>query len=234
MNEVATSPTPLETIAPLSVVDPQKFIHTLVHELRNPLTNIHLALAVIGTLTKDPEVKPYLDMICRNTEKIDDIVSQFLHPDRLNEKNAEKHSFQSILDEVLEQNEDRISLRQVILRKNYSTHDLKIPMSRVKVKIALANIIINAIEALPAKNGSIEISTRLLNGVYYIVIRDNGSGISSENLEKIFLPHFTTKARGMGLGLSGSLAILNSNDIKVNVRSDPGNGTRFLLSCTAT
>ena len=63
-----------------------------------------------------------------------------------------------------------------------------------------------------------------------IQIEDNGCGISKENLKYIFKPYFTNKPGGLGLGLATTYDILQSNHVGVNVESEEGKGTRFILS----
>jgi signal transduction histidine kinase len=68
------------------------------------------------------------------------------------------------------------------------------------------------------------------NGKCVIEIEDNGIGISKQNLKNIFKPYFTNKPGGMTLGLSTTLDILHSNHAKVEVHSEEGRGTHFILS----
>jgi signal transduction histidine kinase len=227
-----SSENPLESFAPPLIRReiPMKFIYTLTHEIRNPLTNITLATEALKQQVLDEGQKAYLNIIMRNSERIKGIVNDLLALGNTTELKLENHSVHYLLQEILTINEDRLILKNVHLIKNYSKQDFKIKVSRAEVKIALANIIINAIEAMPANNGMLEITTKLLRGFCFIVIRDNGSGISKENLPNIFKPYFSNKPNGMGLGLPVALSILNVNHIKVNVRSELEKGTRFILS----
>jgi len=210
--------------------NPGKFIYTLVHEIRNPLTNINLATEILKQMARDKDQEMYVDIIMRNSARIKDIVANLLTTRHTNGMKPKTHSVRYLLEEVLLINEDRFMLKNITVRKNLSTCDFKINLNISKVKIALTNIIINAIEAMPAKNGLLEVTTKILNGACFIVIKDNGIGINKENLKNIFNPNFTNKPGGMGLGLSVTQSILNSNHIGVNVRSELGEGTRFILS----
>ena len=135
-----------------------------------------------------------------------------------------------MLEEVLEITEDRVTLKNITVIKEYCVHDGEIIMNRSKMKIALTNIIINAIDAMPSGNGQLKLITRHLNGKWVIEIIDNGTGISKKNLKTIFKPYFTNKPGGMGLGLSTTLDILQSNHARANVQSEEGEGTRFIIS----
>jgi C4-dicarboxylate-specific signal transduction histidine kinase len=103
-------------------------------------------------------------------------------------------------------------------------------LNRPKMKVALINIIINAIESMDSENGELKIVTKSIPGKYLIWIEDNGCGISTGNLKKIFTPYFTNKSGGLGLGLSATCDILRSNKVELNVESQEGRGTRFNLS----
>jgi len=206
------------------------FIYTLVHEIRNPVTNINLASEVLEQLVTDDDAKMYLHVIMRNATRIKVMLTDLLVLAQINEMSLENLSVHCLLDDVLIMNEDRIMLKKVTVRKNYSIQDIKIRIKRTEVKIALTNIIINAIEAMPEKDGLLEITTKLQHDGCVIIVKDNGCGISKENLDSIFKPYFTTKPGGLGLGLSNTKSILHSNHIEIDLQSEPGKGTTFILS----
>src|ERR1043165_7586619 len=152
----------------------ENLIHTRVHEIRNPLTNIKLATEVLKILATDDNSKIYLDIIIRNSERIKGIISELVAVRSINEKKQEEQSMHSLLDEVLMMNHDRIRLKSIAVRKNYTIKDLRIKINGTEVKIALTNLIINAIEAMPVENGILDISTKHLHGICFIIITDNG------------------------------------------------------------
>jgi len=147
----------------------------------------------------------------------------------MEESETNKHSLHQLLDEVLTLTADRIILKKIRVKKEYGVEDGKISVDKEKVGIALTNIIINAIEAMPAQNGELTLVTRSIGNKYVIEIADNGTGIKNETLKDIFRPHFTSKPGGLGLGLSTTLEILQYNHVVVDVSSEEGRGTRFLL-----
>ncbi len=209
--------------------DPRKYVYTLVHEIRNPLTNINLAIEELKQTIHDEANAIYIDIIMRNSDRIKNMLTYLLTSPIINEIIPQTHSIPYLLQEVLMANKDRLQLRDITVTSNLSKQDYTINLNSFKIKIALTNIIINAIEAMPPKNGQLEITTKLLRSVYYIVIKDNGTGISKEDLKNLFNPYFTKKSGGMGLGLSGSLSILKENHIGIKIRSEVGKGTRLIL-----
>ena len=203
------------------------FIIGLIHELRNPLTNIKLSVELLESATKDAEWKIFVDIIRRSTTRINDLINDLLKH-RQNAVQAERNSIHQLLDEVLELTKDRINLKNIMLIKKYA-RDCELTFNRSEMKIALTNIMGNAIEAMTAVDGKLEIVTKSVDGRYVLMIRDNGCGISKENLKNIFKPYFTSKADGLGLGLTATYNLLRSNNISVNVESGEGKGTCFIL-----
>ena len=201
----------------------------LAHELRNPLTNIMLTIHLLESKILDDNDRMYMDIIKRNSAKINDLINDLLNGQKKDEIQTEKHSIHQLLDEVIELANDRLALKNVIVKKNYVPYDLKVKMDKPKIKIALTNIIINAIDAMGSKNGELRLGTKIIRGKCAVSIQDNGIGISKENLPLIFDPYFTNKQNGVGVGLAATKDILQSNKVGVRVESLIGHGTRFIL-----
>lgn len=207
-----------------------QFASALAHEVRNPLATINLAVQILKSPAKVLDNKIYLDIIMKASGQINDLITDLLTSWQQGTIQDEKYSIHQLLDEVLARTEDRILLKNITVRKDYTTLDCKILVNKQKIKIALTNIIINAIDAMPPEKGKLKLITKSINGKCVIEIEDNGLGISKENLQHIFTPYFTDKAGGMGLGLSTTMDILNSNHATAEVESEEGKGTRFILS----
>jgi signal transduction histidine kinase len=99
--------------------------------------------------------------------------------------------------------------------------------------MALLNIIINAIEAMTDGTGKLIISLLSHWNFHTIQINDNGNGISTENISKLFEPYFTTKTTGLGLGLSTTHSILQSHKAEIEVSSVLKEGTTFTIKVPA-
>jgi len=210
--------------------EPDQFASALAHEVRNPLATINLAVKILKSPSKMLDHKLYLDIIMKAAGQIDDLITDLLTLWQRGTIHPEKHPIHQLLDEVLTRIEDRILLKNIMVRKDYTTLDCKIMVNKQEIKIALSNIIINAIDAMPLENGKLKLVTKSINGKCIVEIEDNGIGISKENLRHIFIPYFTDKAGGMGLGLSTTMDILNSNHATAEVESEEGRGTRFILA----
>lgn len=226
MNPVIISPS---TRSKASIYTPPQFALILAHEMRNPLASINLSANMLKALIKDEDLKRYVDIIIRSSNRINDLVNEAVNYQKPDKANPGRHSIHELLDEVINMSADRINLKKIVFRKSFGPQDWRTIFDRPKIKIALTNILINAIEAAPPVNGELRLSTKSANGNYLILIEDNGCGISKENLKRIFKPYFTMKPGGMGLGLATTYDILKSNNIKINVESEEGKGTRFIL-----
>lgn len=206
-----------------------RFASILAHEVRNPLTSINLSIVLLAAEIKKADLKVYLDIIRRSSARINDLVNELLKYQEADKVPAESHSIHRLLDEVLEMARDRILLKNISVRKEYAAQDYHIVVNRPKMKIAFTNIVINAIDAMGTAKGQLKLVTRLTEEKYVIQIEDNGCGISPENLKNIFKPYFTDKPGGLGLGLAAANDILRSNHVGINIESEEGRGTRFIL-----
>ena len=210
---------------------PAQIASVLAHEVRNPLTNITLAIGMLESCLKDDdEAKKYLDIIIRSTLRINILINELLKKDQVDELHLEKHSIHQLIDEVLVMAQDRIRLKNIVIRKEYAVDDCDIALNKPELKIALTNIIINAIDAMTLDEGELKLVTKATDNKCVLVIEDNGCGISKENLQSIFKPYFTNKPGGMGLGLANTLDILRLNHVRIDVESVINKGTKFILS----
>jgi len=135
-----------------------------------------------------------------------------------------------LLDEALSEGVDRAQLNQVSIVKRYAREKIWLNVDRSRMKIALLNIIVNAMEAIIGENGRLELETAVLNNHCIITIRDNGKGMDAETLAKVFDPYFTSKSDGNGLGMTNTQNIILNHKGKIEVFSEVGNGTAFVIT----
>jgi len=99
------------------------------------------------------------------------------------------------------------------------------------MKIAVLNIVINAIEAMDAREKKdLTIETRVEEGKAEIIISDSGTGMDEESVSKLFEPYFTSKPKGNGLGLTNTQNIVLNHNGVIEVRSVKGKGTTFIIT----
>jgi two-component system, sporulation sensor kinase E len=196
------------------------------------LTNLTLAFDQLKEeLPRDhSDVKLYTEIIERNANRIEQLISEMLSSSKPKELNLELTPLSEILEQTLSLSIDRINLNQIKLEKNFNNELPRVLLDKEKIKIALLNIIINAVEAMQPGSGVLKISAEKRNGCIVTAISDNGKGIAHDNLEKLFDPFYTDKPAGMGLGLTSTKNILNSHSAEIEVTSAPGEGTTFFIS----
>jgi PAS domain S-box-containing protein len=206
-------------------------LRTLAHEVRNPLTNINLSVEQLKPEMGSEEANIYLDIIARNCGRIDGLISELLDLSRPAEISLQKTRLQEVLNNTLAAASDRISLKNIRLELMYPEKPAFVMADKEKLRIAFLNILINAVEAVPPQSGVITIAIREEMPQHYKVsIADNGGGIPEENISRIFEPYFTSKTNGFGLGLAATWNILQSHRAGIDVSSQIGEGTSFMLT----
>jgi len=205
----------------------------LVHEIKNPLTPIRLSAERMRKLVKEgnPNMNNAVitgsETIITEVNSLLKLVSEFNTFARLPIKKAEISNLNKLIDEsiLLFHGYDNV---EFIFIKSENLPDILI--DRGLVRQALTNIISNSIQAF-SENGLIIISTDVdQSGLYQIVnIKDNGPGIKSSDIDKIFEPGFTLKKTGTGLGLAIVEKIMIEHDGKIYCRSLEGQGADFIL-----
>lgn len=207
-----------------------RVVRTLAHEIRNPLTNVNLAVEQLESESEDEELKFYFDIIKRNSKRINDLITELLQSSKPADVKPTRKSMNAVLDATLLLAIDRIELKSIRVIKDYSKDICDVMVDESKIQIALLNIIINAVEAMPQQGGVLKLITKAVDGRCVVIIEDNGSGIAPENIGRLFEPYFTGKTSGVGLGLATTHNILQSHDATVEVESELNDGTRFTLS----
>lgn len=208
----------------------ERLIRMLAHEIRNPLNNIILSTEHLMPSGDDDPHKDFLEIIKRNSIRINQIISELLNMASPAELVFEKHTLQEIMDESLSRASDRISLNKIQVEKTYPETPLVVAADKKKLVIAFTNILINAIEAMEVAKGSLRVQLSSNGDAHEILIQDNGKGIPKEFLTKLFDPFFTMKKNGMGLGLTASYSIIQSHKAQVHVESAENEGTKFQIS----
>ena len=212
------------------VVLKPSFAAALTHEVRNPLTNIDLAVEMLQRLETGSAQRPYLDIIIRASKRINMLITELAGKQQGELEKDEVHSIHQLLEEVLTMTTDRIMLKHITVTKEFDIQDYSILEHNPEIKIALTNLIINAIDAVTEYKGILKLVTTWSNGNYILTIEDNGCGISPENIKDIFRPFFTRKTGGLGIGLAVTSDILKANNVEIDVESEEGKGTKFSLS----
>jgi PAS domain S-box-containing protein len=207
----------------------ERLIRMLAHEIRNPLNNIILSIDQLIPLERDEFQKSFMDIIQRNSLRINNIITELLNLAKPADLILFEHSLQDIMDESIVRTADRIKLQNIHVKKHYPSHPVILKADKEKMTIVFTNIIINAIEAM-GTNGLLNISIAESEEGYEVCIRDSGKGFSKEFQSRLFEPFFTMKKNGMGLGLTVAYSILQSHNAKIRAQSKENEGTEFQIS----
>ncbi|WP_157986386.1 hybrid sensor histidine kinase/response regulator [Chitinophaga alhagiae] len=210
-----------------------RIARVIAHEVRNPLTNILLAVGQFrleDALKEAEDSQLYLDIIERNCTRINQLVTELLQSTRMMELRLQEHPVNQLVNKALALAEDRLQLNGIQLITRLAGEHATVMADDEKMNIALLNILINAIEAMEPGQGVLTVSTEETEGKINIYITDNGAGIPEENKARLFDPFFTSKSKGTGLGLTSTQNIIINHRGNIDVDSTVGAGTQFTIT----
>ncbi len=197
------------------------------HDLRNPLTGINGAIFYLKKklpVNLSPEIMEMLDVIEKDVKYANCIVTDLMDYSREIKLELRDVTPKQLIHDALNYVHIPTDIKVVDLSE--TTPVMRIDIQ--KMQRVFTNFLKNAVEAMP-KGGELAITTRTRGETVAFRIADNGSGITKEMLDKIWVPFFTTKAKGMGLGLPICKRIIDAHDGKVSVESALGKGTTFTV-----
>ena len=202
----------------------------IAHEIRNPLTSINILIhSMTENLPSGDSHKEDLKVIEEEIHRMNEILDQFLRFAKPATPLLEKADVSSIFEETLQLLRPHIEKQIIVVEKEFQSLPI-ILMDREQMKQVFLNLLLNAIQAMP---GGGHLTLRGQNSEdgqwIHLSIQDSGIGISSENINKLFDPFFSTKEGGIGLGLSITHRIIDQHHGKIEVESAPGKGTLFTI-----
>ncbi|MBI3635359.1 MAG: HAMP domain-containing protein [Candidatus Rokubacteria bacterium] len=204
----------------------------VAHEVKNPLNAMRIHLEVLRTRMPDrpPEVSENLDIIAMEIDRLDRVVQGFLKFVRPQDLRLGPLALNALVEEVARLTAPEAAQHAVRLDLDLDAGNPVLTADAELVKQACANLVANAIQAMP-NGGTLTLSTRDLavSGVLIRVI-DEGIGIPEEHLSQIFRLYFTTKDAGSGIGLSLVYRIMEMHDGRIDVESTVGRGTTMTLT----
>ncbi|MEQ8243921.1 ATP-binding protein [Fulvivirga sp.] len=209
-----------------------KIARSIAHEVRNPLTNLGLALGQLEEeLPKDNEdISMFIGIIDRNAKRIGQLITEMLNSSKPRELHRVEYNINILLEEVIDLVRDRITLKVMQLDKHLDKSIDTISVDADKLKMAILNVMVNAIEAMEEGQGVLSVQSVKRKDLVQIFIKDNGCGIPEDKISTLFDPFFTNKQGGMGLGLTSTQNIINSHKGSIDVESVENQGTTFIIS----
>lgn len=206
----------------------------VAHEIKNPLTSMKLFVQLMEENKKNPNFwEEYGSIIANEVDRLENIVEDFLGFARTPEVHIKPVKIKEIFDKVFKLVKTQSRKENVTVNFVQDKDSTMVRADTQKIMQVLLNLILNAIQAMPQNpqhKGEVRIESREEPEQVVILVKDNGSGISKEHLEKMFTPFFTTKQKGTGLGLSIAHKIIQEHGGSINVDSELGKGTTFKLT----
>jgi signal transduction histidine kinase len=201
------------------------------HELRNPLGVIKNSVYYLNmVLPEDANARKHLGIVEREIAAADRIVTGLLDFARVSPSNRAAMDLNETVQEYLA----RKPLPDNVVLVTTTLADALTPVraDAGQIELVLGNLVTNAIQAMP-EGGTLTVETAAVEDGACLTVTDTGKGISADDLGKVFEPLFTTKAKGIGLGLSVARRLARANGAEISVRSQPGRGSRFEVRFSA-
>lgn len=198
----------------------------IAHEVRNPLTSINGFMQLLAAKNEDNKV--YFDIIFSEIKRIELVLSELLVLAKPQHVQYRQKNVVEVLDQVVTLLETNAILHNIVLLREFEVEEAIISCDENQLKQVFINLIKNGMEAMPS-GGTIEIAIRA-GAEVNISIRDEGKGMSKEQIARLGEPFFTTKEKGTGLGMTVCFRILKDHHGDIEVSSVEGEGTTFNIS----
>jgi two-component system nitrogen regulation sensor histidine kinase GlnL len=213
----------------------------IAHEIKNPLVGIRGAAQLLKSELRGGaggSLVEYLDVILKEADRLNGVLEGILDFTRVSPRQRGAFNIHSILDRALLLNEETARQNNVVLAREYDPSLPEVIGNQDQLMQVFLNIVKNAVEAMPS-GGRLTIVTRMSDlftsvqadgrkhRLMMVKVSDTGLGIRQEHQQDIFAPFFTTKDKGVGLGLALSYQIVQEHLGTIRVESREGEGATF-------
>ncbi|MGM0411030.1 MAG: ATP-binding protein [Bacillota bacterium] len=199
----------------------------LAHEIRNPLAGIKTSAEVLKGRFNDNNSKQLFNNVLSEIDRMNNLISDILNYAKPQEPEFKLINIKDKINETLSLMEKKFKNNSIQVNKNFPEENIYLKIDPKQLKQILINLYMNAVNAMIG-SGKLEVSMTSINEEKIkITIKDNGKGIESENINKIFNPFFTTFPKGTGLGLAVVKRLVLENKGEIYVKSKKGQGSTF-------
>lgn len=199
---------------------------TVAHEIRNPLGGIRgFASLLARDLDETDPRKRLVEKVIEGTKSLDKVVNDLLEYTRPIELRQRVISCADIVEPTigfLDPGERAIAFTCSI------PPDLRVHADPDRLRQVLLNVLLNAVQSIEGQ-GAVRVSATAESGGVAIVVADDGCGMTPEQLGRAFMPFYTTKDKGTGLGLAAAAKIVEGHGGTITAESEPGVGSRFVI-----
>jgi signal transduction histidine kinase len=204
---------------------------TIAHEIRNPIAAAKSLVQQMGEDPQSVENVEYAKVALDELDRVERRIAHLLKFAKEEDYAMAPANLAGVVDAALTQLRGKLDAARVAAVRNYITGPTVV-VDAEKLKQVFVNVVDNAIDAFDGvpENRRVEVFIENGGGSAVVRVRDNGCGIPPERLGRIFNPFFTTKAKGTGLGMAISKKIVEAHAGTMDVASEIGRGTEFVVS----
>lgn len=210
----------------------QERIGMIIHEIRNPLTAISLANQSLREEIQYDSLplsfNVYTDIVSKNINRIEALLRTLLSINCQGKIELVPIDICNVIEQCLQKADDRIFLKKLDVSRSYCPGVL-INGNTEQLSIVFLNIIINAIEAVKEGEGNLWITVYQLKNDVKVVFKDNGCGMDPEVAVHMFDKNFSSKGKGLGVGMAHVKEILALHGASISVNSKTDTGTTIML-----
>jgi len=202
----------------------------IAHEIKNPLVSIKTFAELLPEKYADHDFRNmFSNVVSQEINRINELVGELLNFVKEPVLLREPVKLTKLINEVIALLTPQLDMQGIIVKINHADQQPSVLLDKALIKQALLNICVNAIHAMP-DGGTLVISTELSEGYLTVTVEDTGCGIPEAIKDKIFDPFVTSKADGVGIGLSLCHKIVAAHGGKISAYSNAGSGSKFEIT----
>ena len=206
---------------------------SIAHEIRNPLASISGSLQLLkgdNLNTEEPQAQELMNIVIRESERLSKTIDGFLEYARPGPFEPEQIDLLLLVQDTLALLANSAELRADHMLEVHAEPGAYIAVvDPAQIRQVFWNLARNAVQAMP-DGGMLTVSLAHNTDGIEVTFEDTGSGMSSEEVDSFFQPYVSGSARGTGMGLAVVYRILTRHEVNIEVESEVGRGTRFLLT----
>ncbi len=203
----------------------------IAHEIRNPLTSIAGSVSMLSNVPEmNEDHRRLLDIVTRESQRLNAIITDFLAYSRTKQYHFDRVDLIHLVEDTLTLMDHRMAAEKtgITIERRFAVHEACVLADGDRIKQVFWNLCENAVRAMK-DGGTLTVAVEFLGEDCQVAITDTGTGMTPQQIEKIFEPFQSNFEGGTGLGLALVYQIVQAHEGKIYARSKPGQGTTFIL-----